>query len=123
MSAAELYAQLTRQQWQDYVSRFIPIENELIEYAMNPETVRQNVAKAQAGIGQAFDTQQGVTERRLRANQQTLTGEEKAAADQQTGLSRSLGEVQAANTARQITVERQRGILGAMPTPQVQQGR
>lgn len=122
MSASDLYAQLTRQQWQDYVSRFIPIENELIEYAMNPETVRQNVAKAQAGIGQAFTTQQGVTERRLRANQQTLTGEEKAAADQQTGLSKSLAEVQAANTARQVTVQRQRGILGAMPAPQLQQG-
>jgi len=119
MSAADQFAALTRQQWQDYVSQFIPFENDLLEYARNPAVVTQNVEQARAGVAAAFDAQQGITQRKLRAKQQTLTPEEQAAMEKQTALSRSLADVQAANTAREMTVSRQRSVAGAVPSPGV----
>ncbi len=111
-TAAQQMAALTRQQWADYVSLFMPYENELIDYAMNPEVVTKSVDKARADVDTAFQVQEGVNQRRLRAQQQTLSPEEQAAADKQTQLSKSLAEVGAENTARQATIGRQRGILG-----------
>ena len=119
MSAADLFAQLTRQQWADYVSQFIPFENDLIEYANDPAVVQQNVERARAGVMSAFEAQEGITQRRLRANQQTLTPEEQAAASKQTAIKKSLADVQAANSARELTVNRQKSIMGAVPAPGV----
>jgi hypothetical protein len=119
MSTADQYAAMTRQQWQDYVSQFIQFENELIQYATDPGMVTQAVERAGERVDQAFDAQQGIMQRRLRAKQQTLTPEEQQAADRTMNLSRSLADVGAQNVARQQTVARQRGILGAMPAPKI----
>ena len=34
--AGDTYAALTRDQWQQYVSTFVPLENQLIDFATNP---------------------------------------------------------------------------------------
>lgn len=112
LTAADQMAALTRQQWADYVSLFMPYENDLIEYATSPETVTKAVESARTNVDQAFEAQRGIAGRRLRANQQALTPEEQAAADKQANLSQSLAQVGAENMARQATIGRQRGILG-----------
>lgn len=120
--ASDVFAALTRQQWQDYVAQFIPFENDLIEYAMNPETVTKSIDRARAGVAASFKAQEGVNERRLRANQVTLSPDEQAAAGRRTDLARSLADVQSANIARDMTVQRQRAVMGSQPAPIIQQG-
>jgi hypothetical protein len=121
--AAAQFADLTRQEWQEYVSQFIPLENQLIDYASNPEEVTQAVERARESVGSAFEAQEGAMQRGLRGRQITLTPDEQAAAGRERNLSRSLADVQAANLAREQTVGRQRSILGQpMPVADVPAG-
>ena len=117
MSAQDALAQFTRQQWQQYVSQFIPIENELIDYAMDPTVVQKNMDKALAGVRGSFDAQQGITQRRMRGLGIQLNPDEAAAAKRDTALQKGLAEVQAANVARDLTVDRQRSIMGGPAMP------
>jgi hypothetical protein len=117
-SAEAALAEFTRQQWQTYVSQFVPIENELIEYAMDPAVVQRNMDKAMGGVRQAFDAQPAITNRRLRGLGVELNADEQAASKRDTALQKGLAEVQAANTARDLTVDRQRGIMGGPAMPQ-----
>lgn len=116
--ASDTYAQVTRDQWQQYVNQFVPIENQLINYSANTQLSEQNMQRAITGVQQAFQSQQGQTQRRLSGYGVSLNPQEQAAANREQNLSQSLGEVGAANAARDFTVNRQRGILGA-PAQQV----
>jgi hypothetical protein len=118
MSAESALAQFTRQQWQTYVSQFMPIENELIEYAMDPAVVQRNMDKAIGGVRSAFEAQPAITERRMRGMGIQLNADEQAATKRDTALQKGLAEVQAANTARDLTVDRQRAIMGGPALPQ-----
>lgn len=115
--AAATHAAFTKDQWQNYISQFVPIENELIDWAMDPATVTKSRERAVSGIGQQYDVAQGAAERRRRGLGITLTPDEKASADRYSNLQKSLGEVQASNTARDLTVDRQRAIMGSPVTP------
>lgn len=115
--ANDTYNAVTRAQWSDYVNTFVPIENKLISYATDPTQPGQAMATASTGINQAFDAQQGSTQRRLQGLGVTLSGDEQAASTKATGLQRSLADVQGQNTARDLTVQRQQSILGS-PAPQ-----
>lgn len=119
VSAQQTFADLTRQAWQEYMSRFMPLENLLIDYATDPEEVTKAVTRARESVATQFEAQEGITERGLRSRQITLTPEERAAAERERNLTRSLADVQAANLAREQTVSRQRSILG-QPMPSVE---
>lgn len=110
--AGDSYAAMTRQQWSDYISTFVPVENQLIDYVMNPETVSNAMVNASQGVNAAFDAQEGSTQRRLRGLGVTLSPEEQAAQKRSFGLSRSLADVGAQNTARDLTTRRQQSVLG-----------
>lgn len=110
--ASDTYAALTRQQWADYVSTFVPIENQLIDYAMNPATVGNAMSEASADVNAAYDAQQGATQRRLRGLGVTLDADQQAAQKRDFGLSKSLADVGAQNTAAAVTRQRQQSILG-----------
>lgn len=116
--ASETFAALTRAQWANYVASFQPIENQLIEQATSPLTVTNAVQRAGANVDAAFDAQEGATARRLAGLGVTLTPEEQQAQQRATGLARSLADVQARNVARDLTVQRQRSVLGN-PAPGV----
>ena len=119
-SAQDTFAGLLRQSWQDYMSQFMPLENLLLDYAMDPKEVTRSMERASESVGTQFAAQEGITERGLRSRQITLRPEEKAAADRESSLSRSLADVQAQNIAGQQTLSRQRSILGQpMPTVEV----
>ena len=115
--ASDTYAALTRQQWADYVSTFVPIENQLIDYAMSPSTVGDAMAEASADVGAAYDAQQGATQRRLKGLGVSLDADQQAAQKRDFGLSKSLADVGAQNTAAALTRQRQSQILGN-PAPQ-----
>jgi len=120
-SASDTFAAITRQQWADYVSTFVPIENQLIKYATDPTVVSSAMSEASGNVNAAFDAQQASTQRRLQGMGVTLDADEQAAQTKATGLARSLADVGAQNTARDLTVQRQQGILGN-PAPKVPQG-
>lgn len=111
-SLNDMYAQLTRDQWSTYVNTFVPIENQLIKYATDPNVVTQAQAKASTGVNAAFAQQEGATGRRLAGLGVTLSPEEAAEQKKQYGLSRSLADVQAQNMAGDVTRQRQQSILG-----------
>ncbi len=62
------------------------------------------------------------TQERLRGLGLTLSADEQHAMDRSTGLSRSLADVGAQNTARDQTLARQQSILGN-PAPTIGLGR
>ncbi len=117
-SASDTFAAITRQQWSDYVNTFVPIENQLIKYATDPNTVSNAMSDASGDVNKAFDAQQGVTQRHLQGLGVNLSPDEQAAQTKATGLARSLADVGAQNTARDLTTQRQQSILGN-PAPAV----
>jgi hypothetical protein len=117
-SAAASYAALTREQWRNYVSTFVPIENQLIQYATDRTRPQQAMQEASTDVNQSFDAQEGVLGRRLRGMGVSLTAEEQAAGTRSLGLNRALSDVQAQNMARDLTVQRQQSLLGN-PAPTV----
>jgi len=113
----DAYAALTRQQWQDYVQNFVPIENKLIQYATDPSVVTNAMQNASTDVTGAFDAQQGATQRRLKGFGVALDADEQKASDRSFGLAKSLADVGAQNTARDLTVQRQQSVLGN-PAPE-----
>lgn len=115
--ASDTFAALTREQWADYQNTYVPLENQLIQQAMDPEAANRAMASASQNVNDAFAAQQGATDRRLRGLGLQLTPEQQAASTRATALSKSLTDVGAQNTARDLTIQRQQSILGN-PAPQ-----
>ena len=115
--ASDTYAALTRDQWANYVSTFVPIENQLIAYATNQNKPLENMAEASRDVNAAYDAQMGATGRRLKGLGVTLSDDEQAAQQRSFGLSKSLADVGAQNMAGALTRDRQQRILGN-PAPQ-----
>lgn len=111
-SASDIYAAITQQQWQQYLSTFVPIENQLIQYATDPTQVTQSMDAARTDVQQAQATQAGSTQRELAGLGVTLNPAQQAASTRETGVSNALASVQAQNTARDLTIQRQQSILG-----------
>lgn len=119
--AQQAFANLTRQQWDDYLTNYVPVENRMIEYAMDESNPNEAAYIAGRGVEQAFDTQRAGAQRRLAGMGLTLTAEEQAASDKQSRLSESLATVGAMNNARDATRSRQQSVIGN-PTPQLPKG-
>lgn len=108
----DAYAALTRDQWYTYINTFVPIENKLIEYATDPTVVSNAMSSASESVNGAFDASQASTARRLAGMGVTLDADEQKASDRSFGISKSLADVGAQNTARDVTRQRQQSILG-----------
>lgn len=118
--ATDTFAELTRQQYADYVSNIVPLENRLIDYATDPSVVGNAVTRAQGLVNTSFDRQAAANQERIRGLGLTLDADEQAAMTRSTDLARGLAEVDAMNSARDQTMARRASILGS-PTPQVAQ--
>jgi len=119
--AQNAFAAITRQQWDDYLQNYVPLENRLIQYATDEQAPQDAAYLAGRGIGQQFDRQRESTQRRLAGMGLQLTPEEQAAADKSSRLNESLATVGAMNNARDATLDRQRSVIGN-PTPQLPKG-
>lgn len=119
--ASDTYAALTRDMWGNYLRNFMPFENDLIQYATDPEVVNNAMGTAQFNVQQSFQAQRDANERRLRGFGVALDADEQRAADRSFGLSQSIAEVNAMNMAGQQTRDRQRAVIGN-PSPSIQMG-
>lgn len=118
LSAQETFAALTRAQWDEYLSTYVPLENMMINYATDPNAVNQAVSAARRDVGMSFDAQQGINQRRMRGLGLTLDADEQRAADRSSALARSAADVSAANLTADRVRERQQGLMGN-PAPAV----
>jgi hypothetical protein len=112
----DAYAALMRDQWYTYVNTFVPIENKLIEYATSPTVVSDAMSDASADTTASYDAAQAGAARRLAGMGATLDADEQKASDRSWGLSKSLADVGAQNTAGTAARQRQASILGN-PSP------
>jgi len=112
-NASDTFAAMTRDMWAQWVQQFMPIENTLIDYASDVTLPQTNAVKAIQGVQSAFAQGNQSSDLSMKTSGIQLNPDEKKALDRDRNLSQSLAEVQAANTARTLTVDRQRGILGA----------
>lgn len=116
--AANTFANLTREQWQRYITEIVPYEDKLIDYATDPTVVSDAMSEASLDVNRVFDLQKGTNERRLRGLGLTLSADEARVSDRLTGLARGLADVDAQNRARDQVRARQDAILGN-PAPRV----
>jgi hypothetical protein len=111
-----LLGDISSREWQTYLQHFVPYENQLIQYAMDPNLPAQNMKSAiqtqQTNNAQAA----GIESRRLAQFDTKLTPEQRKAADLTRGIAGATSVVQAANQAKDQTVATQMGILGASNT-------
>lgn len=117
-ASGDTYARMTRDMWANYVTNFIPVENELIEYATSPDTVTNAVSSAREDVASSFEAQKGATQRRLFGLGVNLRPDEQKSFDRSSDISNSLADVNAANMTARQTRERQQAILGS-PAPQI----
>lgn len=117
-SASQTYAALTRQQWARYVETFVPIENQLIQYATDTSLPGAEMAKASQNVQAAFAQQEGATQRALSGMGVSLSADEQAAQKRAQGLSKSLADVQAQNVTGDVVRARQQSLMGN-PMPDI----
>jgi hypothetical protein len=116
--AAQERADLTREQWDDYKTRFAPWEDKLIEFAGDPNVKKEAVKQARAGVKGQFESGLGQYQRnQSRLGQGTnLNGLE----SRTLALGRTAATAQAVNDARRYTQDRKEKIqtsgLGAAST-------
>jgi len=105
---------ITASQWSTYLQHFVPMENQMIQYAMDPNLAGKNMGVAQGLQQQANQQSTGMQTRALQQMDTQLTPEQQAAADKMKGITDATSMVGSANRAKDVTVANQMGI-GGMP--------
>ena len=109
--ASALFGKLTRAQYDDWYTRFSPYITKLGDIASDEAAPQAAADEAIGTVGDSFASAQkglNLSQQRLGLN---LSAEEKAVQDRRMSLSQGAASVQAANTARTATQDRQQQIL------------
>ena len=111
--ASTLRAQIAREQWQDYKTRFQPIENVLLGYANNPEEFKDKNREAALGrVGDVYNRAPDQIERRMESYGLQVGAPERQRIQQKTDYQRGLATVQAANQSERLSADQLKGIIG-----------
>ncbi|MGY8872235.1 MAG: hypothetical protein ACKVJE_17500 [Pseudomonadales bacterium] len=109
--ASKLFGELTRAQYDDWHTRFSPYISKLGDMAGDTAAPQAAADEAISTVGDSFSN----AKRGLELSQQRLglqlSPEEQAVQDRRMSLSEGATSVQAANTARTSTLDRQQKIL------------
>lgn len=108
--ASNQMAEITRSQWLDYSSRYIPIENELMTYYDNPAKTAESIGAARGLSGQAADAAEQNTRVELARYGQGDKLNDPAFA-RGLSLNRAAAGVDAANSTRQHMADRDSLLL------------
>lgn len=110
-------AALTRQQYRDYIDRFQPREDWLINYATNENKPLEDANRARGYVDQAFANAPGTLDRRMKGLGVSMTPEQQQSFQRQSTYQKGLSQVDAMNRASQNTWDRQTEILtGSSPS-------
>lgn len=108
-SFQNMQADLTREQWNDYKNRFIPIQNELIDLSQNDTLLNQQLERNEENIDNSFrlsDLNNSV--KRGRIGIDTAKTEQ---GDNNSSLSKSLATASLNNETRQANEDLQTKII------------
>ncbi|MFM4963163.1 hypothetical protein ACEUBT_05325 [Aeromonas bivalvium] len=106
--AADTYAKITREQYQDWKARFYPKQQELMELANNGQLLREQLGRVDENNANALRSAQQATANR-NARMGVNTGS--SAGDNSQGLRMALMTAGTENGLREQEQARQMGIL------------
>ncbi|WAG08178.1 hypothetical protein NRZ30_03690 [Aeromonas jandaei] len=104
--AADTFARITREQYQDWKSRFYPKQKQLMELATNGQLMRDQLGRVDANNANALRSAQQAT-----ANRNARMGVSGPASDNSQGLRMALMTAGTENGLREQEQARQLGIL------------
>lgn len=104
-------ADLSYSQWQQAGSMLYPAENQLINYAEDPNYINQQRQQALGDVNQQFAQQTGARSRLLALQGITPTQAQGAAMEKQDALSKAKGQAGAMNQAAGLANATQMGAL------------
>lgn len=104
--AADTFARVTREQYQDWKSRFYPKQKQLMELATNGQLMRDQLGRVDANNANALRSAQQAT-----ANRNARMGVSGHASDNSQGLRMALMTAGTENGLREQEQARQLGIL------------
>lgn len=107
-------AALVRDQWDDYKTRFQPVEDQLINDMGSGIHTRFNaegVQRAQQGVETAFNSAKGSAMRDYSRMGQNVTGDQRKAMETGFNLEKSASMADATNTARQWDEDRRNAVM------------
>jgi len=114
--ANSLYTQVTQSEWQNYLQNFVPIENQLISFAQDPNKPAQAMAAAQTNVDQSMAQQPEIQANREAQYGIKLDNAGQQAAATNTNLTTALAGVDAQNRAKDTTIQQQQSIIGSPVT-------
>ena len=104
--AADTFARITREQYQDWKTRFYPKQQELMDLATNGELLREQLGRVDENNANALRSAQQAT-----ANRNARMGVSSNANDNSQGLRAALMTAGTENGLREQEQARQMGIL------------
>jgi hypothetical protein len=104
--------QITASEWTTYLQHFVPYENQLLQYAMDPTVPQQAMTTAQGTMVAQQGQAEGIGLRELQQHDTALTPEEKAAQDRASQITGQSAQVDTMNKARDVAIGQQMGIMG-----------
>lgn len=116
---SKVTAAITRAQWDDYVARYVPVENRLMDMTTynNPTLAATEVSDNVAATAGAADLAGGSRTRNLARYGLSQSMQQQTAASRSDAINRSLSAADAANRTRQNLIDRNRLIaVGGNPT-------
>jgi hypothetical protein len=108
---SEQLAALSRYQWQQAASMMYAPQNQLIQYAEDPNYGARMRTQAQTDAANAFATQAGARQRLFGLMGINPTSAQSAALDKQSALARAASEAGAMNQAGALAYATQQGAL------------
>ncbi len=117
-SAADRVGAVTKSQWTDYQTRFIPLENQLMNMTTynNPALAGQEIGKAETDTGKTYDNIAGSSAIQLGRYGMSMSADQQASSDRLNALGKSGAVVDAANNIRLKLVERNQMIASGAST-------
>lgn len=100
-----------RAQYADYIARFRPRENELIQYATDPNKPMEAATMAQGFVNQSFADNEAGFQRRLGGLNVTASPEQMESFRRKQTYSKGLSEVDAMNRSAQASADLQKEIF------------
>ena len=117
--AAGRLGAVTKAQWLDYQTRFVPIENQLMQQTTydNPSLAGQEIGKAETDTSGTYDNIAGSQAIQLGRYGMNLSPDQQASSDRLNSLGRTGAVVDAANNIRLKLVERNQTIASGTTNP------
>ena len=109
--ASDQLARIYREEWQDYLNRFAPAEQKLIDMATGTQDNEQAIDRARSSAAGAFDSANAGRQRDFQRLGLSESQDERAFRERRSARQKKVAEVDAANKARLHTQDRDLNLM------------